>query len=119
MVTIIDYSKRKNSEGEEFFLLVLQGGVEMVKSNETGRYYATARQCKIPSTFDENTCKNLIGEQMPGSIQKVKCEPYEYAIPDTGELIELDFHWTFVKEGDTIEEVIYDGDIQQPSPGVF
>ncbi len=32
MVTISDYSKRVNSDGVEFFVLILQGGLELVKS---------------------------------------------------------------------------------------
>jgi len=57
MVTIVDYSQRKNSEGKDFYSLILQGGIEMVKSKETDRYYATAKRCSITSTFDESTCK--------------------------------------------------------------
>jgi hypothetical protein len=68
MVKIIDYKARKNSEGEEFFALILQGGLELVKSQETGRYYATAKTASVTSTFDRETCESLIGSEMPGSI---------------------------------------------------
>jgi hypothetical protein len=36
MVTISDYSKRVNSDGEEFFALILQDDLELVKSHQTG-----------------------------------------------------------------------------------
>lgn len=47
MVTIIDYTKRQNAEGKEFFVLNLMGGVELVKSTKTGNYYATAWKSSI------------------------------------------------------------------------
>jgi hypothetical protein len=52
MVTIVDYSLRTNQEGKEFFALILQGGIELVKSKATERYYATLKKCQIISTFD-------------------------------------------------------------------
>lgn len=76
MVKIISAEKRMNSEGESFNALILQGGVELVMSKETGRFYATAKQASVPSTFDEETCKDLIGTELPGSVKKVECEPY-------------------------------------------
>lgn len=52
------------------------------------------KKASITSTFDELTCQALIGTQMQGSIQKVECEPYEYTVKDTGEVIVL--HHRFV-----------------------
>lgn len=95
MVTIVDYQKRQKENGEEFFVLILQSGVEMVKSKTTNRFYATAKKCSIPSTFTENVCKGMIGTQMEGSIVKTTCEPYEYAIPETGEVIDLTHRWEY------------------------
>jgi hypothetical protein len=50
-------------------------------SEETGRYYATAKSASITSTFDEATCKGLKGKQLPARIEKVKCDAFEFAIP--------------------------------------
>jgi hypothetical protein len=97
MVTVIAYVQRQNSEGENFFALELQGGIEMVQS-QNGGYYATARKTSIPSTFDEATCQSLIGQQIPGSIQKVPCDPYEYTVPGTAEVITLEHHWRYLPE---------------------
>ena len=99
MVRIIDYAERQNSAGEKFYSLILQGGVEMVLSQETGRYYATAKRASITSTFDEQTCKSLIGSELPGSVQKVKCE-----------VMTLNHRWAYAKEGETVEEVIFEGE---------
>ncbi len=50
----------------------------------------------MPSTLDEATCKQMIGTQLDGSIQKLSCEPYEYVVADTGEVIELAHRWAYV-----------------------
>ena len=76
MVTIIDYSQRTKSDGSVFYSLILQGGIQMVKSQQTERYYATLKKASITCTFDEATRKASIGEKFPGSIQKQSCEPY-------------------------------------------
>lgn len=95
MVTIKDYKKRENKDGEEFFVLVLQGNVVPVRSQETNRMYFTAKTCTVSSTFDEETCQQIIGQQFPGDIVKVETEPYEYALPETGEVITLSHRWEY------------------------
>lgn len=99
MVTVIDYAVRSNSEGEDFIALLLQGDLEMVQSQDTGNFYATARKCYVTSTFDERTADNLIGQQMPGKIVRKACDPYDYTI-ESGEVLKLDFTWAYVPEGD-------------------
>lgn len=95
MVRIVNYQKRLTEDGREFFILVLQGGIEMVKSQETGRFYLTARKAGISSTFDENTCKSLVGSEIPGCIVKVKCEPYTYVVKETGEELTLTHRYEY------------------------
>ncbi len=95
MVTVAKYSLRTNRDGNSFVILVLQGDLEMVQSQETGRFYATTRTCSISSTFDENTAALLVGKQMPGSIIKQQCEPYEYTIPDTAEVVTLSHRYVY------------------------
>ena len=111
MVRIVDFAERTNSEGEKFFALILQGGIELVKSHESGNIYATAKRTSITSTFDEATCKSLIGQELPGSIQKVKCDPYEYISPETGEILQLDHRWQYSKEAETVEEAVFEGEV--------
>ena len=113
MVTIIDYKKSQNSDGEEFFSLILQSGVEAVKSQESGRFYLTARKAFVSSTFDEATCKSLVQTKMPGSIEKVSVEPYEYTIEDTGEVIMLEHSWRYNPEAQSIEEAVFEPHLEQ------
>jgi hypothetical protein len=94
MVKITDYKLRESHEGKPFFALTLQGGVEIVKSVE-GKMYATIRKASIPTTFDEITCQSLLGSELPGSITKVECEPYNYTVPNTGEIIMLTYRFEY------------------------
>lgn len=96
MVRIVNYQKRTTEEGKVFFTLELQGGVEIVKSQETGKSYMTARKASMSCTFDELTCQSLIGTELPGSVKKVQCEEYSYTIKDTGEIITLSHRFEYV-----------------------
>jgi hypothetical protein len=98
MVRIISFKPSKNAEGQPFFSLQLQGDIEMVQSNQTGQFYATARTCWITSTFDESTCQSLIGTKLPGKIDRVQADPYEYIVPETGEALTLTYRWAYVPQ---------------------
>lgn len=96
MVTITSYAERTASDGTSFIALILQGELIMIQSRESGRYYATCKQCSIASTFSEPQAQALIGTSLPGTIEKVECAPYAYTIEETGEVLELDYRWEFV-----------------------
>jgi hypothetical protein len=95
--------------------LIISGGLEMVKSRITGRYYATSKKASVTSTFDEATCMELIGEQIPGSVQRVECEPYEMTLKETGEVMTLNHRWVYLKEGETVSErVLAESEVSMP-----
>lgn len=98
MVTIINFKERETEDGKTFFVLEAQGGIEMIQSKATGNFYATAKKAFIPTTFDENTCKALIGAQVQGEIAKVECEPYEYVNKESGEVIMLSHRYVYVQK---------------------
>lgn len=100
MALIVDYKQRENQEGKPFYALILQGGIEMVESRN-GKMYATARKASMPSTFSEEACKALLGQEIKGDIIKKECEPYEYQIQETGETVMLNHHYEFVPENAT------------------
>ncbi|WP_452221432.1 hypothetical protein [Lacinutrix salivirga] len=115
MVRIINYKERQVEDGRIFFVLELQGGVEMVMSQETNQFYATAKKAFISSTFDEETCKALIGTSMPGKIEKQTCEAYQYTVKETGEMIILNHRYVYIpelealtKEDKAIQELLVD-----------
>lgn len=111
MVTVVDYAVRQRKEdGSEFIALILQDGLSLVQSKNTGNMYATVKKTNVPSTFDEETAKGFIGEKIPGSIQRKDCEPYEFTVKDTGEVLELSHRWVYVPEGETVKNGVFEGD---------
>jgi hypothetical protein len=112
MVTVVGIALRKTQEGREFYALVLQGGLSLIQSKQTGNYYATVKRTSIPSTFDEATAKMMIGEKVPGSVQKKACEPYEWTNKETGEIITMDYRWVYVPENQTLADAIFEGEPQ-------
>ncbi|MBS1917877.1 MAG: hypothetical protein JST87_16525 [Bacteroidetes bacterium] len=105
MVRIIDYKISENSEGKEFLLLKLEGGVEAIQSQKTGQFYLTAKTCFIPSTFSEASAKSLIGTTISGRVVREDCEPYEYTIKETGEVIMLAHSYRYRQEQESSEPV--------------
>ena len=109
MVTIVSYSPRLNLKGDEFFVLILQGGIEFKKSQTSDLHYATAMRCYVPSTFDEQTCESMLGQKLPGKIVRKPCEPFRHLDKNTGEEIEISHRYVYLPEGSNMEEVIYEG----------
>lgn len=104
MVRIVDYKTFEKENGENFYCLVVQGGLEAVKSQQTSRTYFTARTATVPTTFDEQTCSGLIGEKISGVVKKVETDPYDYTVTETGEIIQLNHRYEYVSDEDNIIE---------------
>jgi len=100
MVRIIQYQKRKSEDDREFFVLVIQSGIEVVQS-QNGGMYLTAKKATIPSTFNEDICQSLIGQELSGSIVRVECEPYEFVIPETSEVITRNHRYEYSPESES------------------
>ena len=98
MVKIISYKLSQNTDGKDFVSLKLQGGVEAIQSQQTGRFYLTAKTCYIPSTFDQATAEALIGSEMPGKVSRVESEAYEYTVKETGEVVTLTHRYEYRPE---------------------
>lgn len=97
MVTITNYFQRQTAEGKPFLVLELQGGLEILKSRLTGKAYATNKKCTIPCTFDETVAKGLVGTHIKGEIDKVPCDPYDYRLPNSDEVVTLDYTYSYVE----------------------
>ena len=106
MVTITKLEKRVNRKKEEFNVLVLQGNVEVVISKETGRPYLTARKTSIPVTFDEALAQKMIGQELPGTIERMNTDEYEFTIPGTKNKVKLSHRWQYNQQPETVEEVV-------------
>jgi hypothetical protein len=101
MVLVKNYHLREGEKGK-YVSLELMGDIELVQSTNTGRFYATARRCFLFSTFDEQTAKMMVGRQMPGSIVRTPCEPYDYMVPETAEVIKLAYRYDYSPEEATV-----------------
>jgi len=108
MVTISGYAEREACDGKKFYSLTLQGGLEMILSEETGNYYASSKKTSITSTFDEKTCQSLVGTKLPGKITRIASEPFDYKIKETGEIIKLNHRWACDPNEKSLEEIVYD-----------
>lgn len=95
MVKIINAHLRKGDRGE-FVSLELQGDLVMLQSQTTGKFYATAKRCFITSTFDLATATALIGQQIPGTIVRMQCNPYDFTNKETGEVMKLTHTYAYV-----------------------
>lgn len=111
MVQIVGYRECSKEDGSKFYLLELQGGIEMVKSKSTGQFYATAKKAYISSTFNEATCNGLVGTQMEGNIVKKDVAPYTYIVKDTGDEITLTHKWVYEPKTSNSIEKLFNEDV--------
>lgn len=102
MVKIVDFKTYQTEDGKSFCALVVQSGVEAVTSKKTGRTYLTAKTARVSCTFNEDTCKSLIGTEIAGTIQKLEVEPYKYTDESTGEIITLSHRYVYLDEQESI-----------------
>ena len=99
MVTVSGYEQKKNQRGEKFIVLNLISDVVMEQSTNTGNWFANTYKANIVASFDEDTAKLMVGKQLPGSIIKQECDPYEYVIKSTGKKKILSHTFEYVENG--------------------
>ena len=120
MVKIIKIESRQNDDGNEFNVLILQGGVEMVRSERTGNFYATTRKASVTSTFDDETAKALVGTEISGSIEKTECEPYEVINQESGLVTTLTHRYVYVpEESETKKNPNNSNELEEISPSTI
>ena len=96
-VTVTGFRTVTTDEGKTFTNLILSGGLEMVKSKSTGRFYATTRKCSIGSTLTEEHASLMIGTKLKGSIVRIEVDPYDFTT-ESGEIIQLSHSWEYQDE---------------------
>jgi hypothetical protein len=84
MVTVTACLERQKKDGTSFTVLEISGGVELVLSQNTNRYYATLRKCTIPFTGSLEVAKLMIGQKIEGEIVKVMFLPMSSSTPAQG-----------------------------------
>ena len=99
MVQVTNFQEKETKEGRKFISLELTGGLELVQSQTTGKFYATVRKCRIPSTFDANVAKMMVGQQLDGEVVRIQVDPYEFVSPTTGEVLQLQHSYAYQPKG--------------------
>jgi hypothetical protein len=103
MVQIIAFEKKENSRTKETYsVLVLQGEPEVLISKSSGRPYISARKTTIPCALEENQALALLGKELPGSIERVSCTPFEVKLA-TGKKVRISTAYQFLP-AETINE---------------
>jgi hypothetical protein len=88
MVQIIGFEKKQSKSKESFAVLILQGEPEIMISKSSGRPYVSARKTTIPCALEDNQAQALIGKELPGSIERVSCTPFEVKLA-TGKKVKI------------------------------
>lgn len=112
MVKVVAAHLRQSEKGQ-FVMFEIMGELELLQSQKTGRFYATARRCMISTTFDAITAGTFVGQSLSGTIGKVDCDPYTYKVPETGEEVELAHRWDYVPQEQTLKSTMLPSGISQ------
>jgi len=111
MVQVTNFHEVETKEGKTFISLELTGGLELVQSQTTGKMYATVKKCRIPSTFDANIAKMMVGTQLDGDVVRVESDPYEYLNKRTQEIMTLQHSYAYRPSGSM--EIIGESRVQE------
>lgn len=106
MITITGLEKRISADGKSFTVMTLMGKAEVAISKATGKPYLTARKTSIPCTFDEVMAKSLIGQTLPGEIERIEVDEYDFLVPGTNKKITLNHSYRYSAEPISISEVV-------------
>jgi hypothetical protein len=95
MVQIIGFEKKQSKSKESYAVLILAGEPEVMISKSSGRPYISARKTTIPCALEENQAQALIGKELPGSIERVACTPFEVKLA-TGKKVRISTAYQFL-----------------------
>ena len=96
MVQVLEVVERTSSTGNTFRVVIVGSDAQVVFSKD-GKPRVDAVKAGIPSNLPTEALKALIGNKLPGKIEKQECEPYTF-ISNNGEEITLDYRWQYVAE---------------------
>ena len=105
-VTIIGLERKTNLKTKEpYTVLVLQGNAVVLQSKATSLSYVSARKTTIPCALDDVLAKSLIGQSLPGSIEKVACAPFDVKLPN-GKKVKISEKFQYFPDPEKAETVI-------------
>jgi hypothetical protein len=90
MLKVIDAQTRVNAKTkEEYNIVVLQGNVEIQKSQSSGKFYLGSKTISVPTTLNLNEAKKLIDSFIPGEIVKIDCPEYLVPVPNSNKKLKI------------------------------
>ena len=104
-VIVVGYEKKKSAKGGSFIIIKVEGGVQSIFNEQTKKWYLTSMKTNIIASIDETTCKNLVGTELPGTIVKQKCMPYNYTVPLSGKTLTIAHRFVYQGELQLTEEI--------------
>ena len=96
MVQVLEVVERTSSTGNTFRVVIVGSDAQVVYSKD-GKPRVDAVKAGIPSNLPTEALKALIGNKLPGKIEKQECEPYTF-IGNDGEEVTLDYRWQYAAE---------------------
>lgn len=114
MVTIVGFKEVETQDGRTFTSIELQGEPKLEQSSTTGNFYLTANKTRVTTLLPLDVCQMLIGQKLPGTVEKVQVEPYEHINKETGEVKTLDYSYVYMPESQKQSDLSMFQNIEQP-----
>lgn len=96
MVIITGFERKQNERTKESYaVLILSGEPEVLISKTSGRPYISAKKTTIPVALGEKQAQALIGKELPGTIERVSCKPFEVKLA-TGKKVKISTAFQYV-----------------------
>lgn len=99
MVTIVEVAERTAANGNVFCSVMVAGDVSVYTSAE-GKASLVALKASIPSNLPKDVLESMIGNKLPGKVERVETEPYQWTNPNTGEEITLSHTYKYVPDAE-------------------
>ncbi|GHV17340.1 hypothetical protein FACS1894179_08990 [Bacteroidia bacterium] len=105
MVTITNYKEVQTADGRQFVSIELQSEPKLVQSSTTGNFYLTVNKTRVTTALSVDVCKTLVGQQLPGTVEKIQVEPYESINKETGEVKVLHHVFVYTPDEQSVQKV--------------
>lgn len=104
MVTITNFKEVQTADGREFVSIELQSEPKLVQSPTTGNFYLTVNKTRVTTALPVDVCKTLIGQTLPGTVEKIQVEPYEVVNKETGEVKTFHHIFVYTPDGQSVQK---------------
>lgn len=103
MVTITNYKEVQTEDGREFMSIELQSEAKLVQSPTTGNFYLAVNKTRVTTALSVDICKTLVGQKLPGTVEKIHVEPYDVVNKETGEVKTLHYINVYTPQEQTVQ----------------